>query len=75
MAQVRVTPSESGPYVVEGPVELVDPEGNAIPTSGTTHFLCRCGASENKPFCDSWTAGPPTTCSRFEPERALRGGR
>jgi CDGSH-type Zn-finger protein len=60
--------------VVEGAVELVDPEGNPIPTRGTTLFLCRCGASADKPFCDSWTAGTPTTCARLDAERVPGAG-
>jgi 3-phenylpropionate/trans-cinnamate dioxygenase ferredoxin subunit len=52
MADVQITPSENGPYRVVGPIELLDPEGNAIPVPGETIALCRCGGSENKPFCD-----------------------
>ena len=66
MADVQVTPAENGPYEVTGPVELVDPEGNPIPLPGDTVFLCRCGRSANKPFCDSWTTGTPPTCARQE---------
>jgi 3-phenylpropionate/trans-cinnamate dioxygenase ferredoxin subunit len=52
MADVEVTATENGPYKVVGPVELLDPEGNPIPIPGKTIFLCRCGGSTNKPFCD-----------------------
>jgi len=52
VADVQVVPTENGPYKVTGPVELVDPEGNPIPVPGRTIFLCRCGGSTNKPFCD-----------------------
>jgi CDGSH-type Zn-finger protein len=52
MADVQITPTENGPYKVSGPIELVDPDGKAIPVPGQTVFLCRCGASTNKPFCD-----------------------
>ena len=52
MAEVQIIPTENGPYKVTGPIELVDPEGNPIPTRGGTVFLCRCGGSTNKPFCD-----------------------
>ena len=43
----------NGPYRVEGPVRLIDAEGNefAIPP-GETIVLCRCGHSQSKPFCD-----------------------
>ncbi len=52
MTEVRVTATENGPYKVTGPVELVDPQGNPIQLPGPTVFLCRCGGSTNKPFCD-----------------------
>jgi CDGSH-type Zn-finger protein len=52
MAEVKIVPTENGPYKVTGPVELLDPEGNAIEPPGRTIFLCRCGGSTNKPFCD-----------------------
>ncbi len=52
MTEVRITPTENGPYKVEGPIELLDVEGNPIEAPGSTIFLCRCGASTNKPFCD-----------------------
>ncbi|MBV8957015.1 MAG: CDGSH iron-sulfur domain-containing protein [Solirubrobacterales bacterium] len=52
MAEVSITPTENGPYKVTGPVELIDPDGNPINAPGQTVFLCRCGGSTNKPFCD-----------------------
>jgi CDGSH-type Zn-finger protein len=52
MADVQVTVGEDGPYKVQGPIELTDHEGNAISVPGETIFLCRCGGSTNKPFCD-----------------------
>jgi CDGSH-type Zn-finger protein len=52
MADVRVAATENGPYKVTGPIELVDHEGNAIAVPGQTIFLCRCGGSTTKPFCD-----------------------
>lgn len=49
----QITVSETGSYKIEGPVPLVDHEGNAIETrEGKPFFLCRCGFSANKPFCD-----------------------
>jgi CDGSH-type Zn-finger protein len=49
---VQIVPTENGPYKVTGPIELLDPDGNAIPTRAGAIFLCRCGGSTNKPFCD-----------------------
>jgi CDGSH-type Zn-finger protein len=42
---------EDGPIALSGEIEIVDKEGKIIKTQGKTAF-CRCGASENKPFCD-----------------------
>lgn len=52
MADVTITPRANGPYLVKGPVKLVDPDGNEFPVQGETIALCRCGGSSNKPFCD-----------------------
>ena len=45
---------ENGPLVIQGPFRLVDHQGNefALPTDKPAVALCRCGASNNKPFCD-----------------------
>jgi CDGSH-type Zn-finger protein len=37
---------------VKGPATVVDPDGTAYEITRKTFFLCRCGASQNKPFCD-----------------------
>ncbi len=44
----------SGPYKVAGPIKLIDDAtGEPVPGGeGDTVFLCRCGGSTNKPFCD-----------------------
>jgi CDGSH-type Zn-finger protein len=53
MAEVKITVKPNGPYRVEGPVKLVDIDGNEWDLTGKPAFsLCRCGASVNKPFCD-----------------------
>jgi CDGSH-type Zn-finger protein len=52
-SEFRVTISENGSYKVEGNPRLVDHAGNAIETrEEKPFFLCRCGFSANKPFCD-----------------------
>jgi CDGSH-type Zn-finger protein len=43
---------DDGPLRVKGPVTVLDPDGTAYEIARTTFFLCRCGASQNKPFCD-----------------------
>ena len=40
-----------GPVQVTGPCEIAMPDGS-IQTSEKDVFLCRCGQSSNKPFCD-----------------------
>ena len=52
MSDVQIQATQNGPYKVTGEIELVDPEGNVIRTQSATVFLCRCGGSTNKPFCD-----------------------
>ena len=47
----KITVLDGGPYQVEGGVPLLDHEGTGI-ESKPTYFLCRCGGSKNKPFCD-----------------------
>jgi CDGSH-type Zn-finger protein len=45
---------ENGPYVIQGAVTVIDHLGNAFtpPPGKDTIALCRCGQSNNKPFCD-----------------------
>ena len=52
MSEVRITVRQNGPYHVQGRVILVDHEGNEIPYEGEEIWLCRCGGSAKKPFCD-----------------------
>ena len=53
MTDATITPTDNGPYLVKGPVSLVDAAGTAYDlTEQTTIFLCRCGGSRTKPFCD-----------------------
>ena len=41
----------NGPMFVRGKVRIQDPSGHLI-REDTRAALCRCGGSENKPFCD-----------------------
>ncbi len=50
--QTKITALDNGPYLVKGPVLLVDAEGNEFRTERATVALCRCGGSAMKPFCD-----------------------
>ncbi|MBP3038657.1 CDGSH iron-sulfur domain-containing protein [Bacillaceae bacterium Marseille-Q3522] len=42
---------DNGPIRVSGDIELLDAKGNAFQTKAV-YSLCRCGASDQKPFCD-----------------------
>ena len=48
----EITALDSGPYLVKGPVVLLDVDGNELRAERATVALCRCGGSANKPFCD-----------------------
>jgi CDGSH-type Zn-finger protein len=49
---VTVRVRRNGPYVIEGDdVRVVDSGGAALHPSKLPVALCRCGASETKPFC------------------------
>ncbi len=52
MADVVIRATRNGSYHVKGKVILQDSAGNEIP-SQEEMWLCRCGQSQNKPFCDS----------------------
>ena len=54
MAATRITVMTNGSLRIEGDFEIVDPEGKPYGLAGRTRVsLCRCGQSQNKPFCDS----------------------
>ncbi|MBX9653331.1 CDGSH iron-sulfur domain-containing protein [bacterium] len=54
MPKIIVTVRPNGPLVIEGDVRLQTPEGKEIGNDSTDGrcFLCRCGRSAIKPFCD-----------------------
>ncbi len=53
MADVSIKVLKNGPYVVTGPVQLVDHTGAAHRVeAGKPVALCRCGQSASRPFCD-----------------------
>lgn len=47
---LRITPLANGPLLVQGAAELRGADGQSH--QGGKLFLCRCGASATKPFCD-----------------------
>lgn len=46
-----IVPTRDGPLFVRGEVEVRDGEGELI-AAGYRMTLCRCGRSQNQPFCD-----------------------
>ena len=48
---LEVRASAQGPLLVRGGVRVLDAEGNVL-YEGEKTALCRCGGSQNKPFCD-----------------------
>jgi CDGSH-type Zn-finger protein/uncharacterized Fe-S cluster protein YjdI len=48
---LKVTPTLNGPLHVEGALEICSASGRTITRTMET-WLCRCGHSQNKPFCD-----------------------
>lgn len=48
--EVKVT--KNGPLFIKGNISLINADGEEVLNEGRI-AICRCGASENKPFCDN----------------------
>ena len=48
---VTIKTLTDGPLEVSGEIEILAADGSLI-KEATKSFLCRCGHSEKKPFCD-----------------------
>jgi len=46
-----ITPLEDGPFEAKDIPQIKDGAGNPVAAENPA-YLCRCGASKNKPFCD-----------------------
>jgi len=67
MSDVKVNVRDNGPFLVSGPITVDDADGNSFDLGGKeTIALCRCGASEKRPFCD----GAHNRCGFESAERA-----
>ncbi|MGH9414008.1 MAG: CDGSH iron-sulfur domain-containing protein [Terriglobales bacterium] len=58
MPEVTITVRRNGSLKIDGPFSLIGSDGVEIPLpplkeGKTAYSFCRCGASKNKPFCDS----------------------
>ena len=51
MEKTKITVMPNGPLMIEGNLTVNKMSGENI-KDGEKLFLCRCGHSENKPFCD-----------------------
>ena len=50
---IQVQVRDDGPYLIRGAdIEVLDADGGALPYEGSAVALCRCGPSDNTPFCD-----------------------
>jgi CDGSH-type Zn-finger protein/uncharacterized Fe-S cluster protein YjdI len=50
--ELVLEPSLNGPMHVTGNFEILGPDGSTL-YRGNDTWLCRCGGSSNKPFCDN----------------------
>lgn len=52
MPDVRIRMLKNGPLEVKGGVELLDASRKPFSLTEDPIYLCRCGQSRTKPFCD-----------------------
>lgn len=50
VGELKLTPKPNGPLMIEGILEFGTADGGTFVTEKV--WLCRCGGSRNKPFCD-----------------------
>jgi CDGSH-type Zn-finger protein len=69
MSDVVIRMRPNGPLVVEGPVKIVDQNGTPFPLNKDKPniALCRCGQSQNRPFCDGSHRTSGFVCERLAP--------
>ncbi len=75
MDEIIIEIRKNGSIKIPGPIKIVDEEGNETILEKDRISLCRCGASKNKPFCDSTHRtigfeGPAATISLIQKERS-----
>lgn len=70
---VVIKATEHGPLRVKGPATLVDADGTRYEVTRKTFFLCRCGASAAKPFCDGSHSRIGFEAPERVPETAVQG--
>jgi CDGSH iron-sulfur domain-containing protein 3 len=65
LTKVQIKVNDNGSLRVTGEVELIDGEGNVFPAK-PAFSLCRCGLSNNKPYCDGSHKGKFESAVRIE---------
>lgn len=66
MAETKIIPGDDGPYHVQGDFVLIDGAGNKLELTDEA-WLCRCGESDDKPFC----MGAHRNCGFADSSRAI----
>lgn len=52
MADTTIQALPNGPFKTSGTFVILDANGNQIQVDKDPIYLCRCGGSKKKPFCD-----------------------
>ncbi len=52
MTSIQLTALPDGPYRLKGDVSILDRDRRPFAERGSPVYLCRCGRSADKPFCD-----------------------
>ena len=53
MSEIKINCMKNGPFEVLGKPVITDGNGKVVSTpEQEAYYLCRCGGSKNKPFCD-----------------------
>ena len=59
MPKTKIIVNNNGSLRIEEDFEILDPQGNIYGLAGREIVsLCRCGLSQNKPFCEGAHNGP-----------------
>jgi len=60
-----ITAYRDGPFLVRGPIVVVDEEGRRVEVRRPVVPLCRCGRSRTQPLCDGTheASGPKRSAS------------
>ena len=65
-----ITAYRDGPFLVRGPIVVIDEEGRRVEVRRPVVPLCRCGRSRTQPLCDGTheASGPKRATSLPERE-------